>query len=93
MERNYRIHSLKLKTILDLKHWCLWDCGGFPQWIYGICLGFMGFAPENGWLKDYFCFAARPIFRGELLVLGRIIQKFITLRILGPSNGRVNELV
>ena len=63
VERNYRIHSLKLTTILDLKHWRLWDSGGFPQWIYGIYLGFMGFAPENGWLKDYFCFGARPIFQ------------------------------
>ena len=30
------------------------------------------FAPENGWLEDEFPFGARPIFRGELLVLGRV---------------------
>ena len=27
------------------------------------------FAPENGWLEYYF-----PIFRGELLVSGRVVQ-------------------
>ena len=27
---------------------------------------------ENGWLEDYVPFGARPIFRGELLVLGRV---------------------
>ena len=27
---------------------------------------------ENGWLEDEFPFGARPIFRGELLVLGRV---------------------
>ena len=29
-------------------------------------------APENGWLEDELPFGARPIFRGELLVLGRV---------------------
>ena len=27
-------------------------------------------APESGWLEDEFPFGFRPIFRGELLVLG-----------------------
>ena len=29
-------------------------------------------APENWWLEYYFPFGARPIFRGELLALGRV---------------------
>ena len=29
-------------------------------------------APENGWLEYGFPFGARPIFRGELLVLGSV---------------------
>ena len=29
-------------------------------------------APENGWLGDYFHFGFRPIFRGKLLVSGRV---------------------
>ena len=29
-------------------------------------------APENGWLEDSFPFGFRPIFRGELLILGRV---------------------
>ena len=32
-----------------------------------------GFAPENGWLEyDPFLFGARPIFRCEMLVSGRV---------------------
>ena len=31
------------------------------------------FAPENGWLEDYFPFG-RPIFRGELLVPRRVVS-------------------
>ena len=30
------------------------------------------FAPENQWLEDEISFGARPIFRGELLVSGRV---------------------
>ena len=30
-------------------------------------------APENGWLEEDISFMARPIFRGKLLVLGRVI--------------------
>ena len=30
-------------------------------------------APENGWLEYSFPFGARPIFRGELLVSGRVL--------------------
>ena len=30
--------------------------------------------PEKLWLGDYFPFGARPIFRGELLVLGRVFH-------------------
>ena len=29
-------------------------------------------APENGWLEDEFPFGARPTFKGELLVSGRV---------------------
>ena len=30
------------------------------------------FTPENGWLEDDRFFLGWPIFRGELLVLGRV---------------------
>ena len=30
-------------------------------------------APENGWLEYYFPIGFRPIFRGELLVSGRVV--------------------
>ena len=33
-------------------------------------------APENGWLEYYFPFGAWPIFRCELLVLGRVHVAF-----------------
>ncbi len=33
------------------------------------------FGPENGWLEDEFPLGFRPIFRGELLVLGRVIDQ------------------
>ena len=30
-------------------------------------------APENGWLECYFPIGFRPIFRGKLLVSGRVM--------------------
>jgi len=33
-------------------------------------------APQNGCLEDYFPFGARPIFRGEMLVSGRVMTSF-----------------
>ena len=31
-------------------------------------------APESGWLEDDFPFGFRPMFRGELLVLGSLLK-------------------
>ncbi len=33
------------------------------------------FAPENGWFEYYFPIGSRPIFRGYVLVLGRVCVK------------------
>ncbi len=39
-----------------------------------MCVFPMSFiTPENWWLEDEFPFGARPIFKGELLVSGRVI--------------------
>ena len=45
---------------------CLSDSG------FGVTLRETNIAPENGWLEYDFPIGFRPIFRGELLVLGRI---------------------
>ena len=37
------------------------------------------FASENGWLEYYFPFGFRPIFRGELLVSGSVVQYLRTI--------------
>ena len=45
------------------------------QWIHSLKL--TAKAPENGWLEDEFPFGFRPIFRGELLVSGRVDTIYI----------------
>ena len=64
------------------------------------CLPFLKLtakAPENGWLEYYFPIGARPIFRVELLVSGRVPFFFyICLQNLGnillPKGSNLNPL-
>ena len=49
-------HNPCVGMVRTYPEWGLWDSLGFPQWIYGIYLGFMGwnqhFCSENQWLED-----------------------------------------
>ncbi len=47
-------------------------------WFWACTLPQTNIAPENGWLAYYFPFGFRPIFRGELLVSGRVSAEEIT---------------
>ena len=44
-------------------------------------------APENSWLEYYFPIGFRPIFRGKLLVLGRIqVDAIIVVNVIFRCN-------